>query len=121
MVTKLEVTPIGKPRMTQRDKWKKRPAVVRYYEYKDALNLLVKGPLPERLNVVFYIPMPSSWSKKKKAEMCLQPHKNKPDIDNLIKAFTDCLAVEDSYIHEVHAWKIWDIEGKIIFGEITGE
>lgn len=31
------ITPIPKPRMTRSDKWKKRPAVVRYFEYKDKI------------------------------------------------------------------------------------
>ena len=33
----IPVTPVSKPRMTQRDKWKKRPCVLRYRAYCDAL------------------------------------------------------------------------------------
>ena len=32
------VNPVAKPRMTQRDKWKKRPVVDKYYAYKDEMN-----------------------------------------------------------------------------------
>lgn len=35
MTIELDITPIGKPRMAQRDKWKQRPAVVAYYAFKD--------------------------------------------------------------------------------------
>ena len=31
------VTPIGKPRMTQRDRWAKRDCVLRYYAFKDSI------------------------------------------------------------------------------------
>ena len=47
--------------------------------------------------------------------MCLQPHTQKPDLDNLIKAFKDALLKEDS-----HVWcydmmtKVWDYEGSIV-------
>ena len=40
------VTPIGKPRMTQRDRWKKRPPVVRYHAFKDQLRACLV-PLPD--------------------------------------------------------------------------
>lgn len=35
--------------------------------------------------------MPESWSKKKKAEMCLEPSLKKPDIDNVLKSVLDAL------------------------------
>ena len=31
-----DITPIGKPRMTRADKWKQRPAVMRYRAFCDA-------------------------------------------------------------------------------------
>ena len=33
------IIPLGKPRMTQRDKWAKRPAVLRYRAFKDECRL----------------------------------------------------------------------------------
>ena len=33
-----KINPIGKPRMTQRDKWKHRPIVDQYFAFKDLLN-----------------------------------------------------------------------------------
>ena len=112
------VTPMGKPRMTQRDKWKKRDVVVRYYALKDALRWEAKRngwkPTPT-LSITFYIPMPKSWSKKKKTEMMWEHHQEKPDLDNLVKAFKDCLYEEDKMVHTyVRIQKVWDHEGSIV-------
>lgn len=114
----IDVTPVGKPRMTQRDKWAKRPAVVRYYAYCDELRQKYKGELPERLQLVFLMPMPASWSTKKKAQMLGEPHQQKPDIDNLCKAVMDALAKDDSYIHTIHANKLWADKGQLLVGGI---
>jgi len=59
--------------------------------------------------------MPKSWSKKKKEEMYCQPHKQRPDLDNLIKALQDCLCEEDSHIHTyLDVSKVWGKDGAII-------
>ncbi len=42
-------------------------------------------------SIMFHIPMPESWSKKKKEKMCFKPHQSTPDLDNLYKAFTDTI------------------------------
>lgn len=108
---KLKVTPVAKPRMTRSDTWKKRPCVVRYWAYKDALvaeaerNNLI---LPEAYSVDFYLPMPEkSWSKKKWAEHDGRPHKQRPDLDNLLKGLNDCLLEEDSKVWSVFSQKFW--------------
>jgi Holliday junction resolvase RusA-like endonuclease len=113
----IEINPIGKPRMVRSDAWKRRPAVVRYWNFKDALS----GHLnafkdPCVIGLKFYIPMPKSWSKKKKAEMCYCPHKSKPDLDNLVKAFQDCLYKDDSCVHTyLRTQKVWAYHGAIEF------
>lgn len=117
-IFQIEVTPLGKPRMTQRDRWAKRPCVQRYYEFKDTVNKAVRGNFDvNRLykphKVVFYIPMPRSWSKKKKKEMDWTPHRQKPDLDNLLKAFYDSILDDDSGVHHLEAEKIWSEEGYI--------
>jgi Holliday junction resolvase RusA-like endonuclease len=114
----LDVEPVPKPRMTVRDKWKKRPVVMRYREFCDALRLAalragyeVRPPLSIR----FEIAMPDSWSKKKKNEMRGQPHLSTPDLDNLIKAFKDALCENDSYVWCYNRMeKIWADHGRII-------
>lgn len=114
----LFVDPIGKPRMTQRDKWKPTAATLRYRAYKDELNWIFKDELPQQLRVTFGIAMPKSWSEKKCALMRGKPHQQKPDIDNLVKGLLDALTLEDAYIYEVHADKSWWTHGFISLSTI---
>lgn len=44
----------------------------------------------------FFMPMPKTWTKKKKAAMAFKLHKNKKDTDNLSKAIKDALAPRKS-------------------------
>ena len=119
----VEVVPVPKPRMTQSDRWKKRPAVNRYYAYKDALIYegLAQGfYLTDDIELTFYMPMPSSWSKKKKAEMNGKPHQAQPDIDNLAKAVMDALLDEDSHVWSLRASKLWSDKGSLIIKTVEG-
>jgi Holliday junction resolvase RusA-like endonuclease len=112
--TRFLITPVPKPRQTQADKWKKRPAVMRYRAFADELRLKVRVrdvPLP--YHVVFVLPMPGSWSAKKKRLMNLQPHIVKPDKDNLEKAFLDALFPDDSHVWDGRASKLWGQKGEI--------
>jgi Holliday junction resolvase RusA-like endonuclease len=114
----LNIIPVAKPRMTQSDKWKKRKATDKYWQFKDELNQLCaicRWKPKEVLHIKFVIPMPISWSKKKKERMDGQPHKQKPDLDNLVKAFKDSLLKEDSHVHTYgKIQKIWGRRGQII-------
>lgn len=111
---RIEINPVSKPRMTQRDKWAKRPCVVRYYSFKDELRRAWGcKEVPDQLNLIFYLPMPSSWSKKRRNQMLGKPHQSKPDIDNLIKSFLDCLLENDARIWDVKASKRWAERGAI--------
>jgi Holliday junction resolvase RusA-like endonuclease len=103
----LDITPIPKPRMVRSDSWKKRPIVLSYWAFKKELE-------PE-INIVFYLPMPESWSKKKKAEMDGKPHQQTPDGDNMIKSLQDCLCEQDNFIWKVSYEKRWSYKGKIVF------
>lgn len=112
------VVPMGKPRMTQRDRWKKRPPVLRYHAFKDELRRMV-NQLPHlrttlasgnvlRVSWTAFFPMPASWSMRKKAAMAGRPHRAKPDRDNVDKAILDALFEEDSGIAGGHLEKRWD-------------
>lgn len=115
-----DITPVPKPRMTQRDKWKNRPCVLRYYAFKDECRL--RGVVvPDRAYIVFNVPMPASWSAKKRAEMNGKPHCQKPDLDNKIKAILDSALKEDSHVWEIHARKVWSEIGSIEIREIEDE
>jgi Holliday junction resolvase RusA-like endonuclease len=114
-----EIVPMGKPRMTQKDKWAKRPAVLRYRAFKDECRLK-KVVVPESAaHIIFVIPMPSSWSKQKRAEMAGKGHQQKPDLDNLHKALLDAVFEEDSHVFDHRVSKIWGVTGKILIGEIV--
>lgn len=112
-----KINPNTKPRQTRRDKWKQRHCVIQYRAFADDLRYQAKKLsfiVPAELNVVFYAKMPDSWSEKKKAEMSGRPHQQKPDIDNLVKAFLDALCEDDSYVYKVTAEKYWAEQGKIV-------
>lgn len=107
------ITPCSKPRMTRSDKWKKRPCVTKYWSFKDECRkqLVV---FENGQNITFFIPMPKSWSKKKKEDHVLMPVKTRPDIDNYLKALFDALYDEDSHIwHVGRIKKLYNYEGGI--------
>lgn len=108
-----DITPVAKPRMTRADKWKKRPAVLKYRAFCDECR--IKGmTIPESgAHIVFYIPMPESWSKKKKEKYNLYCHQSRPDIDNLVKSVLDALFDDDSHIYDIRASKFWSYTGSI--------
>lgn len=110
---KYEITPVPKPRMTQRDKWKKRPVVLRYLAFCDECRSLGVTVPESGAHIVFNMPMPTSWSKKKKTEMLGRPHQQRPDIDNLSKALFDAVYSDDSTIWDVRTTKLWAETGSI--------
>lgn len=113
MIVFIPVAPVPKPRMTKSDRWKKRPPVTRYWQFKDDLREVIKGDLEPRFSIIFRVPMPKSWSKKEKALMDGKPHQAKPDVDNYLKAFMDAMCVDDSYVYDARAQKYWATTGSI--------
>ena len=121
----LDVPPCSKPRMTQRDRWAKRQCVLDFFAFRDLIKqelkkkdaLLIQEP-PfnwDELDIIFLVPMPKSWSKKKKALMAGQPMQQRPDIDNYLKGLFDATHEEDATIWKISASKIWTSgAGKII-------
>lgn len=98
--------------MTRADAWKKRPAVLRYWEFCDEIRELwskqtIYEKFPDAVTLIFHLPMPKSWSNKKKLEMEGKPHQQRPDVDNILKGTTDSLCKEDAYIWAVKAEKRW--------------
>lgn len=59
------------------------------------------------MNITFYMPMPRSWSKKKKKLLHGAFCQSRPDIDNMIKSFLDSLVSEDKYVSNLAATKRW--------------
>lgn len=69
----------------------------------------------------FHIPMPQSWSKKKKARMVDTPHRQRPDSDNLAKGVMDSLLPEDCKVWHLEAKKFWSVEGRIVLKNRYGK
>lgn len=115
---RFDIAPMGKVRMTQSDKWKvgekARPCVKRYRAYHDALRA-AGATLQDGDAVYFYLEMPKSWSAKKRAEMKGQPHRQKPDLDNLLGGLMDGVMDEDKALaHIGNVKKLWHDTAAII-------
>ena len=123
--TILNITPQTHVRATQGDsiffripREKLRPAglsrllrLEKYNKYK--VNLLAEAKAkqfilpPVGASITFFIPVPPSWSKKKKKLHHGRFHQSKPDIDNLTKAALDSLMAEDKQIAHLEIQKRW--------------
>lgn len=112
--TEYEITPVAKPRQTQSDRWKQRPCVMKYRAFADKCRASgMEIPLAG-VHIVFIMPMPASWSIKKRRAMDGNPHQQTPDLDNMVKAVADSLHKDDSHIYDIRATKLWGYSGKII-------
>lgn len=101
------IEPVPAPRMTRSDRWKKRTCVLKYFAFRAEVKLK-NVILPDQgVHVIFHMPMPKSWSAKKKREMCGAAHQQRPDVDNLFKALADSVYDEDSHIFDVRISKFW--------------
>jgi len=103
--------------MSQSDAWKKRPSVLRYRAFCDTVRLL-GARLPRAYKITFLIPMPESWSEKKKSELVGKPHCQKPDASNLTKATEDALVKDDSVLWRIAADKLWSYSPAIVIQKI---
>lgn len=112
----IQVAPVSAPRQVRSDKWKNppRPCVARYRAFRDEIERY-QLELDSPFSVIFKIPMPKSWSKRKKEIWDGKPHMNKPDLDNLIKALLDSVYrdSDDKHIWSFNAQKFWAYEGAI--------
>jgi Holliday junction resolvase RusA-like endonuclease len=128
VVAVLDVDPCPAPRMTRSDKWKtnpnhpnlrrrQRPCVMRYFAWKSAFKSACKKAgfeMSECLNVFFVVPMPESWSKKKRASMLYEKHQQRPDRDNYLKAVQDAFDKDDGFVWDGRTTKAWGEKGCII-------
>lgn len=117
-------TPIGKPRMTQRDRWAKRPAVLRYRDWCDRVRAIA-GKLPKaaevsKLCIIATFEPPKSWPKKRRCAAIGDLHRQKPDFDNVAKAVADCLwPDDDSGIAHCTVTKRWGTAAKVEIEIVT--
>jgi Holliday junction resolvase RusA-like endonuclease len=112
-----DVVPVGKPRMTQRDKWKPSLAAKRYFSFKDSITVHIledsklRAFLKEEdvyhVEFTAFLPIPISWAKSKKVEAAGKFHRQKPDVDNIEKALLDAIFPDDSAIAVTRGAKFW--------------
>ena len=100
------ITPMGAPRMSKQDKWGKRPVVQRYKAFGQKVRALgvriPNGPF----RVVFWMPMPKSWSKERRDFVAGSPHVDKPDLDNLVKGLLDAVFYKQKDADK-RVWSVW--------------
>lgn len=111
----IDITPVAKPRMTRSDKWKKRDVVVRYISFAEELRLKYAEDLPNEIHLIFCLPIPESYSKKKRDSLHMTPHTKKPDLDNLVKSVLDAKCKNDSHINTIFAQKVYTKDKPAIY------
>lgn len=112
-VQSFDTLPVPKPRMTQRDRWAKRPCVLRYRAYGDELRL--RGiRLPHRYSLIFVLPMPAGWPAEMKRAMNGQPNLRRPDATNLAKAVEDIVHAKDESLWDARSRKYWGYTGRLV-------
>lgn len=78
-----------------------------------------------KLEVIYFMPIPASLSKKKRALLPYTYHITRPDSDNLTKLIKDCMSgivyKDDSQVADGHYKKIYSEEPRteIIIEELT--
>lgn len=110
---------IGKPRMTRRDAWSKRPAVKRYNEWKDRFRAATKMIL-NRIDLdlvtdvswIAVFAIPPSLTRREREARAGKPHTQKPDRDNIDKAILDTLFHHDEGIADGTLRKRWAAPGE---------
>ena len=109
---KLLIDPVAAPRQSQRDKWKPSKPTKKFRAFRDYVYYTTRKAPPAAkvtgIDLTFLVPMPKSWTMKKKKEKVGTWHRQTPDIDNLIKAVLDSVYPDgDAEIPAVKARKAW--------------
>lgn len=125
-----DIAPTPAPRMNRSDVWKRRPSVVKYHSYRDAI---LAAPCTDDLRtdltktgivvLTFCIQPPKSWPKKRLAALraadspMALAHRQTPDLDNLVKGFLDAVfyghGQQDSTVWSVTAEKVWGLRSGV--------
>lgn len=114
-----DIIPSPYVRQTRADKWKKRAVVLKYRAFRDEVAIRIRELPEDFFHVVFLLPMPASWSEKKKREHVGHPHTGKPDKDNLEKGLLDAIfrGRDDAHIWNTASTKLWSYHGAILIAD----
>jgi Holliday junction resolvase RusA-like endonuclease len=121
------IAPMGAVRLSRRDAFRPNKnygpsaAALRYFEWKDRFAALVYVAVVDKklfqlqdleCNVWwrFYVPIPQSWSMKKRVAHAQRPCRQKPDWDNCAKAVYDAIFVEDKAVWDVRSTTLWTLQ-----------
>ncbi len=115
----LDITPRAAPRQSRRDKWAPSKAVRIYRAFRDEVGYKIKELPEDFFHVVFLLPMPASWSEKRKSETAGWPHHGTPDKDNLEKALLDAVyrGSSDAHVWNTASTKLWAYHGAILIAD----
>ena len=116
MIRVYPILPVPAPRQTKRDQWQDppRPPVARYRAFRDECRFRGVIVPADFHHALFLLPMPGSWSRKKRLELLGMPHQAKPDRDNLEKALLDSVFGEDAGVWDGRTTKLWANSGVLI-------
>lgn len=121
MIIVIPVEPMGAVRMTQRGKYMSKSAM-KYLNYKAYLKHHAKiqaqgkqfDKQPLEVQIRFRMPVPASWSPKKRSAALGRYHMKKPDADNLVKGVFDSLNkivwADDNQVAKLSAVKVYGEE-----------
>lgn len=108
--------PLMRPRLTKYGIWDPQNHLKE--ELRTVLQLqhgsekLINGPI--ELQIVFFMQIPMSWSKKKKDLFVGKDHIARPDTSNLLKFYEDILTGlvyhDDCIISRIYAKKLYALE-----------
>lgn len=104
--------------MTRRDTWstdKVRPTVQRWRAFATAVQA-AGVTVQDGDEILFVVPMPKSWNKMSRRGNDGQPHRQKPDLDNLLGGLFDAaMPKEDKHIARLgEVSKTWGDVGLIV-------
>ena len=105
------IVPVPKPRQTQSDRWKKRPCVLRYRAFADEVRAKgIEVPVCGA-HVTFGVPLTDA--KRKQGYAAGDPHQQRFDVDNALKALLDAIYEDDCGVWDIRATKVWSDKGFI--------
>lgn len=91
---------------------KRRDYILTYFNYKRRVKeLFIEAGLSvfptNSVWFKFFVPMPKSWTNKKKNQLCFEPNLSRPDSSNYHKAVEDSCCVDDKINWDYRVSKFW--------------
>ena len=139
LLYRLELNPCPAPRLGRADRWGTTVRNWKYHAFKDEfrkefakLDLSPENFFPENAWVVFKLPVSKGVKGKKRMERLNMPHRQTPDVDNLVKAVLDTIFAKtipivegykskgDQHVWDLRETKVWAEKGSIEIWSIPG-